>query len=59
MVTLRLLAQGKANNEIASDLHVSERTVTTHLAQLFEKLGVTSRVEALQVAARRGLVRLD
>jgi DNA-binding NarL/FixJ family response regulator len=59
MATLQLLAQGKANNEIASDLHVSERTVKTHLAHLFEKLGVTSRVEALQVAARRGLVRLN
>ena len=59
MATLRLLAQGKATNEIASDLHVSERTVKTHLAHLFEKLGVTSRVEALQVAARRGLVHLD
>ena len=59
MATLRLLAQGKANNEIASDLHVSERTVKTHLAHLFEKLGVTSRVEAVEAAARRGLVRLD
>jgi two-component system NarL family response regulator len=59
MATLRLLAQGKANNEIARDLRVSERTVKTHLAHLFEILGVTSRVEALQVAARRGLVRLD
>jgi DNA-binding NarL/FixJ family response regulator len=59
MATLRLLAQGKTNNEIASDLHVSERTVKTHLAHLFEKLGVTGRVEAVKAAARRGLVRLD
>jgi DNA-binding NarL/FixJ family response regulator len=59
MATLRLLAQGKANNEIASDLHVSERTVKTHLAHLFEKLGVTSHVEAVKAAARRGLVRVD
>ena len=56
MATLRLLAQGKTNQEIASDLNVSERTVKTHLAHLFEKLGVTSRVEAVRVAARRGLV---
>jgi DNA-binding NarL/FixJ family response regulator len=56
---LRLLAQGKANKEIASALDISERTVKTHLGHLFEKLGVTSRTEAIKVATRRGLVRLD
>jgi two-component system, NarL family, response regulator len=59
MSALRLLADGKANEEIADALKVSVRTVKARLALLFEKLGVTSRVEALQVAARRGLVRLD
>ncbi len=59
MATLRLLADGKANKEIASDLDISERTVKTHLAHLFEKLGVTSRTEAVKVGTRRGLVRLD
>ena len=57
--TLRLLADGKANKEIATALDISERTVKTHLAHLFEKLGVTSRTEAIKVATRRGLVRLD
>ena len=57
--TLRLLADGKANKEIASALDISERTVKTHLAHLFEKLGVTSRTEAIKVATRRGLVRLE
>jgi len=57
--TLRLLADGKANKEIASALGISERTVKTHLGHLFEKLGVTSRTEAVKVATRRGLVRLD
>jgi two-component system NarL family response regulator len=57
--TLRLLADGKANKEIATALDISERTVKTHLAHLFEKLGVTSRTEAIRVATRRGLVRLD
>jgi two-component system NarL family response regulator len=59
MATLRLMADGKANKEIASELSISERTVKTHLGHLFEKLGVTSRTEAIKVATRRGLVRLE
>jgi two-component system NarL family response regulator len=59
MAALKLVADGKANKEIASALHISERTVKTHLAHLFEKLGATSRTEAVKVATRRGLVRLD
>lgn len=59
MTTLRLLADGKANKEIASELGISERTVKTHLGHLFEKLGVTSRTEAIKVASRRGLVRFE
>jgi len=58
LATLRLMAEGKANKEIATDLGISERTVKTHLGHLFEKLGVTSRTEAIKVATRRGLVRL-
>jgi DNA-binding NarL/FixJ family response regulator len=56
--TLRLMADGKTNKEIANALGISERTVKTHLGHLFEKLGVTSRTEAVKVATRRGLVRL-
>ena len=59
MATLRLLADGKSNKEIANVLDISERTVKSHLAHLFEKLGVTSRTEAIKVATRRGLVRLE
>ena len=59
MAALRLMADGKANKEIATALDISERTVKTHLAHLFEKLGATSRTEAVRVATRRGLVRLD
>jgi two-component system NarL family response regulator len=58
MATLRLMADGKANKEIATALLISERTVKTHLGHLFEKLGVASRTEAIKVATRRGLVRL-
>ena len=59
MSTLRLLADGKTNKEIGNALDISERTVKTHLAHLFEKLGVTTRTEAVKIATRRGLVRLD
>jgi two-component system NarL family response regulator len=59
MAALRLMADGKANKEIATVLDISERTVKTHLGHLFEKLGVTSRTEAVKVATRRGLVRLE
>ncbi len=57
--TLRLMADGQSNKEIANTLGISERTVKTHLGHLFEKLGVTSRTEAAKVAARRGLVRME
>ena len=56
---LRLLANGNSNKEIAAALAIAERTVKTHLGHLFEKLGVTSRTEAVRVATRRGLVRFD
>lgn len=56
---LQLMADGKSNKEIAAALGISERTVKTHLGHLFEKLGVTSRTEAVRVATRRGLVRME
>lgn len=59
LATLRSMANGKANKEIANELGISDRTVKTHLGHLFEKLGVTSRTEAIKVATRRGLVRLE
>lgn len=59
LTTLSLMARGQSNKEIANELGISERTVKTHLSHLFEKLGVTSRTEAVRVATRRGLVRLD
>jgi DNA-binding NarL/FixJ family response regulator len=59
LTALRLMADGKSNKEIATELGISERTVKTHLGHLFEKLAVTSRTEAVKVATRRGLVRLN
>src|SRR5207247_7185095 len=48
MATLRLMADGKTNKEIASALAISERTVKTHLGHLFAKLAVTNRTEAIK-----------
>ena len=58
LTVLRLLADGKANKEIGAELHIAEGTVKVHLKHLFEKLGVSSRTEAIAAAARRGLVRM-
>lgn len=55
---LSLLAQGKSNKEIALTLHVSEATVKSHLRNIFTKLNVISRTEAIAVAIQRGLVQL-
>ena len=55
---LRLVADGKTNKEIATALSCAEGTVKVHLTRVFEKLGVSSRTEAIKVAARRGLVRM-
>jgi two-component system NarL family response regulator len=59
LAALQLMANGSSNKEIAVALEISERTVKSHLAHLFEKLQVTSRTEAVRVATRRGLVRFD
>lgn len=55
---LRLLAQGSPNKEIAAKLFVSETTVKSHLRNLFSKLHVINRAEAIAVAAKRGLIRI-
>lgn len=56
--TLRLLTEGKSNKEITAALSIAAGTTKVHLNKLFQKLGVTSRTEAMAEAAKRGLVRL-
>ncbi len=55
---LTLLARGKSNKEIGANLFISETTVKGHLHNIFTKLNVLSRTEAVTVANRRGLVQL-
>ena len=55
---LTLVAQGKANKEIAAALGVGEATVKTHLKHLLTKLGASDRTRAVTVALERGVLRL-
>jgi two-component system nitrate/nitrite response regulator NarL len=55
---LALLADGLPNKQIAARLGISTNTVKTHLELLFEKLGVSSRAEAVATGVRRGLLLL-
>jgi serine/threonine protein kinase/DNA-binding NarL/FixJ family response regulator len=59
MEVLQALAQGLSNKQIARQLGVSPRTVNFHLDNLYMKLGVNSRTEALIEALRRGWIRSD
>ena len=54
---LQLVAAGKSNKEIGLKLFISESTVKGHLHNLFSKLSVLSRTEAISVATRRGLIQ--
>lgn len=55
---LALLAKGKSNKEIGVSLYIGETTVKSHLRNIFTKLNVLSRTEAISEASRRGLVSL-
>jgi DNA-binding NarL/FixJ family response regulator len=54
---LELVAEGRSNREVASLLWLSDQTVKFHLANIYRRLGVTGRAEAVAEARREGLLR--
>jgi len=56
---LKMAAKGMSNNAIAKELHLSVRTIESHLGTIFNKLGVGSRTEAVIQAMRRGWLTLE
>ena len=55
---LQLMAKGAANKEISAQLNISQSTVKTHIANIFQKLGVNDRTEAVTQALKKGIIRL-
>ena len=56
---VKLVAKGKSNREIARQLFISERTVQTHMHRILEKLGVSSRTEAVLYCLKEGWLNLE
>jgi DNA-binding NarL/FixJ family response regulator len=55
---LRLMAEGKRNREIAKELFISERTVGNHITNIYNKLGIYDRSQAVVYAIKKGIVRV-
>jgi len=55
---LRMLADGLGNKQIASQLGISEHTVKFHISSILDKLGASSRTEAVTSGIRMGLILL-
>lgn len=53
---LRMIAQAYSNRDIAMSLSIAEGTVKRHTTNMYEKLGATSRIDAVRKAARLGLL---
>jgi len=56
---LKLAAKGMSNKEIAAQLALGVRTVQSHLGHIFDKLGVSSRTEAVLRALKEGWLSLE
>jgi DNA-binding NarL/FixJ family response regulator len=55
---LCLMAKGAANKEISSELNIAQSTVKTHITNIFQKLGVNDRTEAVTKALKKGIIHL-
>lgn len=55
---IRLMALGKSNHDISTDLNISESTVKFHINRILSKLGVSDRTQAVIVALKRGIANL-
>jgi DNA-binding NarL/FixJ family response regulator len=55
---LKLLANGMANKQIAFRLKISEKTVRNHVSNMYEKLGIYDRSQAVLYAVKKGLVEV-
>ena len=55
---LKAAAKGYRNKEIAFDMGIAERTVKAHLTNIFNKLGVNTRTEAVAIALEKNLIHL-
>ncbi|MGB8698897.1 MAG: helix-turn-helix transcriptional regulator [Thermosynechococcaceae cyanobacterium] len=58
MEVLAFLSQGLSNKAIATRLHLSAHRVKFHVGSIFEKLGASSRTEAVAIGLRQGLILL-
>src|SRR5215469_2382552 len=58
MDVLRMVAQGKANKVIASELNITEHTVKNHVKSILSKLGANDRTGAMVIALRRGYIEM-
>jgi DNA-binding NarL/FixJ family response regulator len=56
---LRLIAQGRSNKEIASQLGLVEGTVKNHLTHIFGKLGAADRTQAITIAMKRQILQIE
>jgi len=56
--TLKLIAEGRMNKEIAVLFRLSEQTVKNHVSAIFRKLGAHDRTQAVVYALRRGIIPL-
>jgi DNA-binding NarL/FixJ family response regulator len=55
---LRLIAAGKANKLVASDLSITEETVKGHVKSILSKLGASDRTHAVTIALKRGIIEI-